>query len=270
MSKSTVQTSFEQRLQKEKDLFIPFIMSGDPSPAATVELALTLQESGADILELGVPYSDPLADGPTIQEAAGRALQHGMNLKESIELVPKMRSKGLEIPVVLFTYYNPVLQYGLEQLFQDLREHDIDALLVPDIPLEESVELKEYAHEFGVELISLVAPNSEARIRKIAEQATGFLYCVSSLGVTGERKELSQDISSFLEKVKSYSSVPVAVGFGISTNEQVHLMKQYSDGVIIGSKIIKVINGYHDELVSESARPSALKKVKQEIVELVQ
>lgn len=270
MSKSVVETSFQQRLQKEQDLFIPFIMGGDPSPEATVDLALTLQQSGADILELGVPYSDPLADGPTIQEAAGRALERGMNLRESIKLVPKMRTKGVDIPVVLFTYYNPVLQYGLEQLFSDLLEHDVDALLVPDIPLEESEELKAYAQEYGIELISLVAPNSEERIRTIAEQATGFLYCVSSLGVTGERKELSPDISSFLERVKSYSSIPVAVGFGISDNEQVNLLRQYSDGVIIGSKIIKVVHGYHDELLSTDLRANALEKIKQELTELVQ
>lgn len=269
MSKSIVQTSFQKRLQKEKDLFIPFIMSGDPSPDATIDLAFTLQESGADILELGVPYSDPLADGPTIQEAAGRAFEQGMNLEKSIKLVPQMRDKGVNIPVVLFTYYNPTLQYGLDSLFQDLKEHDIDALLVPDIPLEESGDLKSYANQYGVELISLVAPNSEERIRNIAEQATGFLYCVSSLGVTGERKELSPDISSFLDKVKSYSSVPVAVGFGISTNEQVNLMRQYSDGVIIGSKIIKLIHSFHDPLLKDDERPEALQKIKNELIELI-
>ncbi len=270
MSNSVKQTSFQERLQKEKDLFIPFIMSGDPSPDVTVDLAFTLQESGADILELGVPYSDPLADGPTIQEAAGRALKYGMNLRESIRLVPKMREKGVDIPVVLFTYYNPVMQYGLEQLVQDAAKHEIDALLVPDIPHEESKELKQLTRNYGIELISLVAPNSEERIRTIAEQASGFLYCVSSLGVTGERKELSPDVSSFLEKVKSYSSAPVAVGFGISTNEQVNVMKQYSDGVIIGSKIIKVIHEHQEELLQEDQRQEALTNIKNKITSLVQ
>lgn len=270
MNKTTKQaTSFQERLPKTKNMFIPFIMSGDPTPEITVDMALTLQESGADVLELGVPYSDPLADGPTIQEAAGRAIEQGMNIRKAMELVPKMRDRGLTIPVVLFTYYNPVLQYGLDSLFQDLKDQDIDGLLVPDIPLEESEELKEKAHQYRIELISLVAPNSEARIKQIAQQADGFLYCVSSLGVTGERAALHPNIEAFLDQVKEHSNVPVAVGFGISTKEQVALLQQYADGVIIGSKIIKLMEEEHEALLDNGQKQSALARLQKQVTALI-
>ncbi|KGX93992.1 tryptophan synthase subunit alpha [Pontibacillus halophilus JSM 076056 = DSM 19796] len=269
MTKTSTETTFQQRLKKTENLFIPFIMGGDPHPDVTVELAYRLQQSGADVLELGVPYSDPLADGPTIQEAAARAIEQGMNLTSAIRLVPKMRERGLEIPVVIFTYYNPVMQYGLERLFKELGENGADALLIPDIPYEESEELRKLSNEYGIELISLVAPNSEDRVMRIAEQARGFLYCVSSLGVTGERATIQPNIEDFLNRVKSYSSVPVAVGFGVSTNDQVRLLNQYCDGVIIGSKIVKLIEARADALVQEDTREEALQAFQQEIEALI-
>lgn len=269
MTQMVEQTRFQKRLKREKDLFIPFIMGGDPTPEATVEIAYTMQQSGADVLELGVPYSDPLADGPTIQEAAGRALAQGMNLTEAMKLVPKMRERGVTIPVVLFTYYNPVLRYGLEAFAKAMEENDVDGLLIPDIPLEESEDIRGFTEQYGVELISLVAPNSEERIKRIAEQAKGFLYCVSSLGVTGERKDMNPDIASFLEKVKQYSQVPVAVGFGISSYEQVKLVQGHSDGVIIGSKIIKLIDAHREALSNEGTRAGALQELQSEVEQLV-
>ncbi|KGP73693.1 tryptophan synthase subunit alpha [Pontibacillus yanchengensis] len=269
MTNHTVTSTFAQRLPKTENMFIPFIMSGDPTPELTIELAYTLQESGADVLELGVPYSDPLADGPTIQQAAARAIEQGMTIQKAIQLIPEMRKRGVHIPIVLFTYCNPVLQYGMETLVKELKKNEADGLLVPDIPLEESEELKQHAEAHGIQLISLVAPNSEERIKRIAEQASGFLYCVSSLGVTGERAEMDPNISSFLEKVKHYSSVPVAVGFGISTNDQVQLMHNYSDGVIVGSKIIKIIEGEQSALLKEDTRDEGLKRVKEQITQLI-
>lgn len=234
-------TMFQGKLTREKDLFIPFIVAGDPHPDKTVQYALRLQEEGADVLELGVPYSDPLADGPVIQKAAKRALDAGMSLKKAVEMVPTLRKAGVSIPVVIFTYYNPVLQYGHDKFIEALEQNGVEGLLIPDLPLEESEDLNERTKQKNIELISLVAPTSEARIKRIAEQARGFLYCVSSLGVTGERKEIAPETLAFIEKVKEYSSVPVAVGFGISSYDQVELMKKHADGYIIGSKIVKMI-----------------------------
>ncbi len=260
-------TSFQGKLTKTEDLFIPFVVAGDPTPELTIEFALRLQEAGADVLELGVPYSDPLADGPTIQRAAKRALKAGMSLREAIKLVPRLREAGVEIPVVIFTYYNPVLQVGHDEFFELLAENGVEGVLVPDLPFEESGEFREQAAANDVEYISLVAPNSDQRIKRIAEHAKGFLYCVSTLGVTGERNEMSEEALSFIEKVKEFSPVPVAVGFGISTNQHVKLVREYADGVIIGSKIIRLIEDKLDELHTHPQ--VALRKFSEEINELV-
>ncbi|MFS1515270.1 tryptophan synthase subunit alpha [Bacillus sp. SCS-151] len=260
---------FRSKLTKTKDLFIPFIMAGDPSPELTIDLAVNLQQAGADILELGVPYSDPLADGPTIQDAANRALQHKMTLRKAIELVPEMRKKGVSIPVVIFTYYNPVLQVGEDAFFNHMKENDVDGLLIPDLPFEESEQMRDRCNKEGIEFISLVAPNSEDRVQKIAENANGFLYCVSSLGVTGTRKELNTDISSFLEHVKLHSKVPVAVGFGVSTYEQVKMLQQHCDGVIIGSAIINLIAAQQDALLNQETRQQALQAFKNNIMKMI-
>ncbi|ARI78314.1 tryptophan synthase subunit alpha [Halobacillus mangrovi] len=235
-------TSFQGKLTKTENLFIPFVVAGDPTPEMTIQYALRLQKEGADILELGVPYSDPLADGPTIQRAAKRALNAGMSLRKAIQLVPELRKNGVEIPVVIFTYYNPVLQLGHEYFFELLEENGAEGVLIPDLPYEESEEVRALAEEKGIEFISLVAPNSDVRIKQIAEHARGFLYCVSTLGVTGERSgEMSADSLSFIKKVKEHSPVPVAVGFGVSSNDDVKLVREHADGVIIGSKIIRLI-----------------------------
>ncbi|KXG11033.1 Tryptophan synthase alpha chain [Anoxybacillus sp. P3H1B] len=241
-----------------KTMFIPFIMAGDPHPDITVELALALQEAGADILELGVPYSDPLADGPIIQRATSRALKHKMNLPKAIELVPVLRKKGVKIPIILFTYYNPVLQLGEEFFFTLVKENGVDGVLIPDLPFEESGPIRKLSAEAGVACISLVAPTSKQRIEKIASSAQGFLYCVSSLGVTGVRDTLPDELESFLMEVKQYSRVPVAVGFGISTSEQVSMLKNYSDGIIIGSALVQKMEQLGDRLLHEETKQEAL------------
>ncbi|GGF24335.1 tryptophan synthase alpha chain [Halobacillus andaensis] len=262
------QTSFQGKLTKTEDLFIPFVVAGDPTPELTIQFALKLQEAGADILELGVPYSDPLADGPTIQRAAQRALKQGMSLTKAIELVPKLREAGVKIPVVIFTYYNPVLQLGYDRFFEILEENGAEGVLIPDLPYEESEEIRGLAEEKGVEFISLVAPNSDTRIKQIAEHAKGFLYCVSTLGVTGGSNQMSAETLSFIKKVKEHSNVPVAVGFGVSTNEDVQLVRDHSDGVIIGSKIIRLIEG-ELEAFENGKEEEALERFYQEIHELV-
>ncbi|WP_066174660.1 tryptophan synthase subunit alpha [Bacillus marinisedimentorum] len=254
---------------KKSDLFIPFIMAGDPAADTTIEIAHSLEEAGADLLELGIPYSDPLADGPVIQEAANRALAGGMTLRKAIDLVPLMRQKGLSIPVVIFTYYNPVLQLGEERFIQLLKEKGANGLLVPDLPFEESGTLRKLAKEAGLEYISLVAPNSNDRIQKIASQAEGFLYCVSSLGVTGERSGLNEDVGAFLEIAKKHSRVPVAVGFGVSSPDQVKMLNRHCDGVIIGSKIVKMIKERSAALQNPELKEEALASFREDIKQLL-
>lgn len=255
---------FNGKLKRNANLFIPFIMAGDPSPSFTVDFACMLEKEGADILELGVPYSDPLADGPTIQRSADRALKQGMTLKKAMDLVPQMRNQGLTIPVVLFTYFNPVHQYGEENLIRTLREKDIDGLLIPDLPFEESSEIKEHCLKNNIELISLVSPNSAKRAQRIARDASGFLYAVSDLGVTGERKSLVSGIAGFIRELKQYSDVPVAVGFGISTHDQIQMVQQYADGVIIGSRIIRMVEEYMNssEILEEHKKQALAEEIR--------
>jgi tryptophan synthase alpha chain len=250
-------------------LFIPFIMAGDPTPELTIELGLLMETSGADILELGIPYSDPLADGPVIQAAAIRALEQGMNLEKAMGLVSEMRKKGLTIPVIIFTYYNPVLQLGEEKLFKLMHEHQIDGILIPDLPFEESQSLTKRCDEEKLPLISLVAPTSKERIKKIAENAKGFLYCVSSLGVTGVRKEIDPQIHGFLQEVKKYSNVPIAVGFGISNRDQVEKLKPHCDGVIVGSALVKMIESKKTEMLDKEKKESAFLEIKEFVNSLI-
>ncbi|RXJ03956.1 tryptophan synthase subunit alpha [Anaerobacillus alkaliphilus] len=255
-------TRLEIATSKAKQLFIPFIMAGDPSAELTIEIALTLQKAGADILELGVPYSDPLADGPVIQQAALRALEGKMNLEKAIQLVPLMRDRGLTIPVIIFTYYNPVLQLGEDKVLSMLNQNQIDGILIPDLPFEESRSLSDKCEQVGLPLISLVAPTSKERVQMIANEASGFLYCVSSLGVTGVRKEMDDGIYQFLGEVRKHSKVPVAVGFGISNREQVTLLSPHCDGIIVGSALIKLIETKKSELLDSNQREKALSEIK--------
>ncbi|MCY8104328.1 tryptophan synthase subunit alpha [Bacillus mojavensis] len=245
--------------QSEK-LFIPFITAGDPLPEVSIELAKSLQKAGATALEIGVAYSDPLADGPVIQRASKRALDNGMNIVKAIELGGKMKKSGVNIPIILFTYYNPVLQLNKEYFFALLRENHIDGLLVPDLPLEESASLQAECKTHEVTYISLVAPTSESRLKTIIEQAEGFVYCVSSLGVTGVRNEFNSSAYPFIRTVKNLSSVPVAVGFGISSREQVVKMNEICDGVVVGSALVKKIEELKDRLISIETRDRAVQE----------
>ncbi|HHY20998.1 MAG TPA: tryptophan synthase subunit alpha [Bacilli bacterium] len=260
---------FTQYVENHKEpLFIPFIVAGDPSAEATIDIALTLEEAGAHVIELGIPYSDPLADGPVIQEAGKRALANGMTLEKAMALVPKMREKGLKIPVVIFTYINPLLQFGIDRFLEEAYQYEIDGLLVPDLPFEESEELRQACKKENLAFISLVAPTSESRIQMIAEAADGFLYCVSSLGVTGVRSEFSDTIPQFLRSVKEAAKVPVAVGFGISTREHVEQFAPLCDGVIVGSALVRTIEGVKEKLLSEETRKEGLEQIKRFVLAL--
>ena len=254
-------------LPNHNKLFIPFIMAGDPSPQFTVNLALTLQRAGASILELGVPYSDPLADGPVIQRASSRALLNKMNLVKAIELAGEMRSAGLNIPIIIFTYLNPVLQLGYKSFCALAKQNGVGGLLIPDLPLEESTACRKVCDENGIDLISLVAPTSKERIVKIATSAKGFLYCVSSVGVTGERTELNSNIEEFVKQAKEFSSVPVAVGFGISNKHQVEYLSSLCDGVVIGSAIVRMVEEQLDVIQLDESE--ALLQMEQRIKEII-
>ena len=262
-------STYQQRLPKVEKLFIPFIVAGDPHRDVTVELALTLQEAGASVIELGIPYSDPLADGPIIQRASQRALKNGMTLEGAMELVGIMRKKGLKIPVVVFTYFNPVLQLGEERFFTLARENGVDGLLIPDLPYEESEQLRKNCIEEGIQYISLVAPTSSQRIEKIASNAQGFLYCVSSLGVTGVRDTLNENVETFLEEVKQYSTIPVAVGFGISNANHVQALRDHCDGIVIGSALVKQIESTGEVLLDLNSREKALADFKEYVEAII-
>lgn len=244
--------------------FIPFITAGDPTPDVTIDMALMLQDLGADAIELGIPYSDPLADGPIIQRASIRAIEQGMTLEKAMALVPKMKEKGLNIPVIIFTYYNLLLQLGENKFLERANELKIDGLLVPDLPYEESYSLRESCERYHVVYISLVAPTtSEKRLSMIGNDAKGFLYCVSSLGVTGVRQQFHDKVFNFLDRVRKVSVVPIAVGFGISSYKQVEALEKYCDGFIVGSAIVKEIESRYQELLSESTKEKAVQEIKQ-------
>ncbi|GAK11214.1 LOW QUALITY PROTEIN: tryptophan synthase alpha chain [Geomicrobium sp. JCM 19039] len=250
-------------------LFIPYIVAGDPTPEATVKLVSMLETSGAHIVELGVPYSDPLADGPTIQNAAKRALDGGMSLNHVFSLVEDIRARGVHIPIILFCYINPLLKYGIKDAIKKVKEVGVDGWLIPDLPFEENEEIKRTCQEHETELISLVAPTSKHRVQKIAEQAEGFLYCVSSLGVTGVRESLDPNLTEFVTTVERYSSVPMAVGFGISTREHVKTIHKQGYGAVVGSKIVSEINERNEALCSSQEQDEAIEEIKTIVQSLV-
>ena len=220
--------------------FIPFITCGDPDLNATARLVRAMAASGADLIELGIPFSDPTAEGPVIQEANERALKAGTTTDKVFDLVANLR-RDVSIPMVFMTYANVVFSYGAEKFCARCREVGIQGLILPDIPFEEKGEFDAACQEYGLDLISLIAPTSEDRIGRIASEASGFVYCVSSLGVTGVRSEITTDIGAMVRLVKQAKEIPCAVGFGISTPDQAMKMAQHADGVIVGSAIMKLI-----------------------------
>lgn len=248
-----IDEAFAQLKREGKPGFIPFITAGDPDLGTTAELLVELASSGATIIELGVPFSDPMADGPVIQRASERALKHGFGLPEIFATTASVRSK-IETPLVLFSYFNPLLQYGLDKLACDAREAGIDGILVTDLTPEESAEFAATLKLNNLALIFLVAPTStDARLRLIAGHASGFVYAVSRAGVTGARDNVSGEAELLVERVRRFSSLPVAVGFGISTAEQVAQTLAYADAAVVGSAIVAQIEKRYasDSLVTE-------------------
>lgn len=228
---------------KNGKAFIPFITGGDPDIETSYELIKAMAENGADIIEIGIPFSDPIAEGPVIQEADLRALSLGTTTDGLFDLVVRLR-KEIDIPLIFMTYMNPIYVYGTERFMKRCAEVGIDGVIVPDVPFEEKEELAAYCKEAGLDLISMIAPTSKERIETIAKEAEGFIYCVSSLGVTGVRSEINTDIGTMVAHVKKVTDTPVAVGFGISTPEQAKKMAALSDGAIVGSAIVKLVAKY--------------------------
>ena len=226
--------------------FIPFLTVGDPNGDKTVEFVLEMERAGADLVELGIPFSDPTAEGVVIQDANVRALKGGMRLKGVFEVVEKIREKS-QSPLVFLTYLNPVFNYGSEAFFAKCQELGVDGMICPDLPYEERGEVEEVAEKYGVDLIALIAPTSEERIQMIAKAAKGYIYIVSSMGVTGVRSKITTDIGKIVDAVRKVTDVPCAIGFGISTPEQAHEMAALSDGAIVGSAIVKIIAQYGEE-----------------------
>ena len=224
-----------------KKIFIPFVVADDPDIETTVQSVLTLANNGADIVELGIPFSDPVADGPVIQKADLRAFKAGVNTKIVFEIVEKIHQKS-NVPIVFLTYLNIPFKYGYDKFCQRCQELKVSGLVIPDAPIEEQDELKPIAEKYGINLIPLIAPTSEDRIEKIAESATGFIYVVSSLGVTGVRDELAiQQLSNTISRIKAVTDIPAAIGFGIHSSTQAEKIAEIADGVIIGSAVVKII-----------------------------
>lgn len=241
---------------KNGKAFIPFITAGDPSLDKTKEFVLAMEKAGADLVEIGIPFSDPIAEGVVIQEADLRSLEAGTTTDGVFDMVAELR-KETDMPLVFMTYLNIVFYYGYEKFFSNCEKVGISGIIIPDMPYEEKGECEAIAAGHGVELVSMVAPTSEERIRMIASEARGFLYVVSSMGVTGVRAEIRTDLDSMLKAIRQATDLSAAIGFGINTPEQAKKMSEIADGVIVGSAIVKLVAKY-----GENATPYIAEYVK--------
>lgn len=229
--------------KKQRKCFIPFITAGDPNLDVTELLIVAMANAGADIIELGIPFSDPVAEGEIIQAANIRALSAGTTTDKIFTMLKNVRTKT-DVPLVFLTYINPVFTYGTERFLANCQSVGLDGIIVPDVPYEEKAPLAELCNKYGVDLIPLVAPTSNERIKMIAKEAEGYVYIVSSLGVTGVRSYITTDIAAITEKIRLVTEVPAAVGFGIATPKQAEAMAAVSDGAIVGSAVVKIVGKY--------------------------
>ena len=245
---------------KNGKAFIGFLTAGDPTNEKTVEYILAMEEAGCDLIEIGIPFSDPMAEGVVIQEANVRALKHNTTTDDVFDIVKAVRDKT-DVPLVFLTYINPVFFYGYEKFFKRCNELGIDGIISPDLPYEEKGEIEDIARENDVDVISLIAPTSKERIQKIAGDASGFIYVVSSLGVTGMRSEIKTDLNAIIEDIRDVTDLPLAVGFGINTPEQSRNIGKIAEGVIVGSANVKIIEE-HGENAAEALKEyvSSMKK----------
>ncbi len=244
---SKIEKTFKKLKQQGKKAFIPYIMAGDPDVEKTIENVRLLEECGADIIELGVPFSDPLADGPTIQRAAERALAAGVTLKKLIQLVSEIRTFS-QVPIVLMTYYNPIFKYGDERFVTDAVQAGVDGIIVPDLPPDEAQKLIGASHSRNLDTIFLIAPTTtEKRLKTIVKASRGFVYYISITGITGSKLVLHETFKEHLALIRSLTAKPVAVGFGISTPDEAYTVSRLADGVIVGSAIVKKLHEKPEE-----------------------
>lgn len=223
--------------------FIGFVTAGDPDLEVSEQIMLNMVKAGCDLIEIGIPFSDPIAEGPVIQEANLRSLSQGTTTDKVFELTKKVSAQS-DIPLVYMTYLNVLFKYGYDRFLQNAKDAGVSGVIIPDMPYEEKEELQSVAKNYGIEVVSLIAPTSEDRIKIIASEAEGFVYAVSSLGVTGTRSEIKTDLDSITKAIKEATDIPVAIGFGINTPEQAKKYSQIADGVIVGSAIVKIIAKY--------------------------
>lgn len=226
---------------KNEKAFIPFVTAGDPDLDTTFKLILALEKAGADIIEIGIPYSDPMADGPVIQASSTRALSGGTKISLIMDIVSEIREKT-QIPLVYLLYYNSIFKYGTEKFLKQCKEVGVDGLIIPDLPLEERAEIIEIANEYDICIIPMVAPTSKARIKAITNLGKGFVYCVSVNGVTGTRQNFNTDIKEYMDLIEGYTNMPRALGFGISSAEMAKSYAPYCEAIIVGSAIIKLVD----------------------------
>lgn len=259
-SMSRITDTFESLRQDERTALMPYLTMGYPERDSALELVSALVEGGADLIELGVPFSDPLADGATIQAAAQRALDNGMTLSLCLEQATRLRDRGMTVPFVLMGYYNPIFQMGVEQFAARAAVAGIDGLIVPDLPPEESDELRAALRSQGIDAIFLLPPTlDDGRARFVAQRSSGFLYLVSLTGVTGARDRLPPDLASFVARVREMTGLPLAVGFGISTPAQAAQVARVADGVIVGSALIRAIGASDDPVAAASSFVAGLR-----------
>lgn len=243
---SRIEKVLYERMSKGEKAFIPFITAGDPHLEATKAFIDILAEEGADVIELGIPFSDPIADGPVIERANLRAMKYDMDCDKVFKLVKSVREYS-HVPLVFLIYANMIYHYGIEAFFKACYEAGVDGVIVPDIPFEEKEEFDCYARVYGVDFIALVAPTSRKRIGVIVKEAKGFLYCITSLGVTGVRENIQTNLMEIVGEIRKYTKTPTAIGFGIATPDQVRALKGCADGIIVGSAIVKIIEAYGEE-----------------------
>ena len=238
-----IDTTLSRLRENGQQALGPFVTVGFPDIPTSEDLARVLLESGGDMLEIGVPFSDPLADGPTVQMSSYRALQNGVTVAKCVEMVKNLRDGGVEAPLILMGYYNPFLRYGLERFLDDSATAGMDGLIVPDLPTEEAAQLSEMAAERGIHLIPLLAPtSSDERIRDACESAGGFIYCVNFTGVTGARRSSSQSTPGLVERIRRYTDLPILVGFGVSRREHIEEIATYADGAIVASAMLDAVD----------------------------
>ncbi|KZL90759.1 tryptophan synthase subunit alpha [Clostridium magnum] len=246
-----IDEKFQLLKEKNEKAMISFVTAGDPDLDTTVDLVIAMEKSGADIIELGIPYSDPLADGVTIQQSSTRALKNGAKIAKIMDSVEEIRKKS-QVPLVYLVYYNSIFKYGMEKFIGECSDVGIDAVIIPDLPIEERKDIIDVADKYGVYLIPLVAPTSKDRIKAITEDGKGFVYCVSTTGVTGVRQAISTNIEEYMNIVSQYTKMPKALGFGISSAEMAKEFKPYCDAIIVGSAIVKkVAEGKNKEEIIE-------------------